>query len=262
MVLANNRPVDKASHAIAILGLYKNPVTRFLDYFGLLRKGSVHSVQLRNGLRFWVRAGNSDLQVIDELFIHRIYDRALRRIGPGQQVIDIGSHCGVFALAAAARGARVLCFEPMFDNVAALRRNVVANGLDSAIEIAEVAVAGMSGELDLYTRDFDSGGTTAFLAAHPEWATASNLKKVRIKCVMLRDVLGMIERCDCMKMDCEGAEYEIVQTAADKDLARIDSLILEYHLNGRVEEIGERLGQAGFSVEVSPRIKIAFAWRE
>ena len=40
----------------------------------------------------------------------------------------------------------------------------------------------------------------------------------------------------------------------------VPGFILEYHLNGRVGVVGERLERAGFSVDVSPRRNIAFAW--
>jgi len=38
-----------------------------------------------------------------------------------------------------------------------------------------------------------------------------------------------IDRVDLMKMDCEGAEYEILFGVSERTLARIDRLIMEYH---------------------------------
>lgn len=262
MVFTGAGAVGKLPHAVAILRLYRDPAVRFLDYFGLLKRGSVHSVRLRNGLRFQVRAGFGDLSTIDEVFIHGVYDQVLSRIRPGQQVVDIGSHCGVFALAAAARGARVSCFEPMTENVTALQRNVAANRLSEAITVRPVAVAGSPGEVELYARDFDSGGSTAFPTIHPEWAGRGDVKKVKVECVTLGDVLKSTpKRCDCVKMDCEGAEYDILRKASDEDLERIESIIMEYHPNGRIDEIGDLLERVGFSVEVSPGTNIMFAWK-
>src|SRR5438874_8293053 len=108
MMFTDVRPRGKLSHTLAIVVLYQNPILRFLDHLGVLNKGTVNTVTLRNGLRFSVRARTGDLEVIDEVFIHRVYDAALTRIRSGQTVVDVGAHCGVFTVASAARGARVV----------------------------------------------------------------------------------------------------------------------------------------------------------
>ena len=78
----------------------------------------------------------------------------------------------------------------------------------------------------------------------------------------LGDALDSVSgSCVCLKLDCEGAEYEILRKASAGDLERIESLIMEYHPNGRVEEIGELLERAQFQVEISPRTSIMFAWK-
>src|SRR5688572_25562845 len=38
-----------------------------------------------------------------------------------------------------------------------------------------------------------------------------------------------IDRCDLLKLDCEGAEYRILYSAPRDVLDRIDHIILEYH---------------------------------
>ena len=44
-----------------------------------------------------------------------------------------------------------------------------------------------------------------------------------------------IERCDFLKLDCEGAEYEIIYAASPKTLARIHRIAMEYH--DRVDKV-------------------------
>ena len=263
MIVRDARIAGKTAHAIAIFRIYTKPAVRLLDHFGLLRKGSVHLVGLRNGLRFQVRAGSGDLSIIDEVFIHRIYDRALSRIGPGHTVIDIGAHCGVFAVAAAARGAGVICIEPMVANLRALEQNIAANSLRGAVVVRPVAVGGTSGEIELYMRDIDSGGSTAFPVIHPEWVGRDDVKTVKVQCVTLEEVLkGVPGQCRCLKIDCEGAEYEIFAKASAEELGQVESIIMEYHPNGRVADVGERLELVGFRVEISPRSSTLFAWKD
>ena len=84
-----------------------------------------------------------------------------------------------------------------------------------------------------------------------------------VKCVSLGEIFDVneLEECDCLKIDCEGSEYEIFEKADEGDLRRVKSIVMEYHPNGRVEDIGHVLEGFGFSVEVMPKRSIVFAWR-
>src|SRR2546425_2193800 len=121
MIYSDAGVVGKVRHAIEIFRVYRNPWLRLFDYFDLLGNGRVYEVELRNGIRFAVRGASSDFAVIDEIFIHSVYERGLEAIEFGHDVIDIGSHAGMFAVAAAVRGARVVCFEPLPDNFELLK---------------------------------------------------------------------------------------------------------------------------------------------
>src|SRR3989442_1952784 len=66
MVINDVGVVGKAPHAIAVFRQYRKPWIRILDYCGLLPRGRQYRVELRNGLRFVVRASTGDLPIIDE----------------------------------------------------------------------------------------------------------------------------------------------------------------------------------------------------
>ena len=63
---------------------------------------------------------------------------------------------------------------------------------------------------------------------------------------LLRDL--NIERCDFLKMDCEGAEYEILSSAPPTALRKIARIAIECHDN-RMQEALEILKRAGFAIE-------------
>src|SRR5205823_14694199 len=160
MLVSDVGVVGKAPHAMAVLREYRKPWIRILDYLGLLPRGRRYRVDLRNGLRFIVRAGTGDLPILDEIFIHRLYSRGLTRLGNGDTVVDIGGHTGVFAVAAAARGARVFCYEPIPDNFDVLTSNIALNGMEHRIQTSRLAVGGLCGELELHVLEGDTGGAT------------------------------------------------------------------------------------------------------
>ncbi len=65
----------------------------------------------------------------------------------------------------------------------------------------------------------------------------------------LFDTAG-IERCSFMKLNCEGAEFPILQTARPEILQRIDCMLVLYHCDiaagYELEELSARLSSSGF----------------
>jgi hypothetical protein len=58
-----------------------------------------------------------------------------------------------------------------------------------------------------------------------------------------------------VKLDCEGAEYEILLAASDATLASIDTITMEYHLglDGHTpDELNSFLRRKGFQVTFGP----------
>jgi len=235
---------------------------RFADYFGLLEKGSQHQLLTRSGLTLALRGCTSDMPIADEMFVTRTYDRALDLIGPDSNVIDIGAQSGMFSVAAASRGARVFCCEPFRPNLPQIKRNAELNGVADRITVSEVAVAGKPGEAELLYREHDTGGSTLYQAVHREWDGDPSVQKAKVDVVTLADVFtsARIDRCDCLKLDCEGAEYDIL-LSNPPELGRIGAIILEYHPNGDVRDLRKALEAAGFSVWLADDSCTLFARR-
>lgn len=57
----------------------------------------------------------------------------------------------------------------------------------------------------------------------------------------LAEALNGIERCDLLKIDCEGGEYEILYSADPETLARIDRIVCEFNIGQSDGENGEQL---------------------
>jgi len=243
--------MTKVQLAVGIVRTYRNFWLRFADYAGLITAGHDYTVVLRNGLRFAMRGGTSDSAVMDEVFVKRVYQAALDGLRPGSVVIDIGAQCGLFAVAAAARGAKVVACEPFKPNVPRIRQNAQLNRLGDRIRVNEVAVAGAAGTAELMWRENDTGGSTLYQSVHREWEGDPEVKRVTVPVVTLFELFkeARIDHCDCLKLDCEGAEYDIILNRP-AELKKIGTVVLEYHPNGDVNALKEVLTSFGFQVSV------------
>ncbi len=255
------RALRRLRPAVRAFRVYTNPLPRFLDYFGLIRHNKHLRIVLRNGLRLRIRTGTSDFGIVDDIFNYRVYDRALTRITDGDVVIDIGAHVGMFAIAAAARGATVLCFEPLRENVELLNENARLNGYDRRIISHCLAAASAPGTVELFVMRGNTGGSTCFPSIHPVWRNPDRVTSIIVPSITLHEILQRYELkvCGCLKMDCEGAEFDILQHAAADDLRRIRMVILEYHPPGDIRDIKARLEGLGFVVDISDNPCILFA---
>jgi hypothetical protein len=50
-----------------------------------------------------------------------------------------------------------------------------------------------------------------------------------VQAVTLADLLTPIDRCALLKLDCEGAEFEILEALPSALASRIDQIAMEYH---------------------------------
>ena len=55
-----------------------------------------------------------------------------------------------------------------------------------------------------------------------------------------------IEKVDLLKMDCEGCEYDVLMNLKREELAKIRSMVVEYHNGG--ERLATMLGRNGYLV--------------
>jgi FkbM family methyltransferase len=190
------------------------------------------------------------------------------RIGPRDSIVDIGAHIGAFTVYAARRAAqgRVFSFEPDEANRRQLEANIGINGVRN-VRVSPQAVAGAPGRRPLYATRFNSAENSFY------WGTSSFRS---VDCVTLEGAFAAagIDRCDFLKMDCEGAEYEILRAAPLPLLRRISRLSLESHAgsyfgipdpSATPEALAELLRRAGFAVRLrreNPLHSFIFALRQ
>ena len=135
--------------------------------------------------------------------------------------------------------------EPVRDNFEALRRNVELNNA-SNISIHRLAMGGENGEIEISVAGVQSSVQFMRPGAKTELAPMITLENFLAE--------QQITHVDYLKMDCEGAEWEILLKTPKAVLSRIRHIELEFHNIGdstHPRMLQEHLATAGFTSTAS-----------
>lgn len=150
----------------------------------------------------------------------------LNFVRPGDVCIDAGANLGyhsiLMAKLAGASG-KVLAFEPDPDCLEKLKNNLTLNGVVDNCLMIPLALWDTSGLLTFYTAKCGYGSILTFV----------NLEqtKLEVKACALDDAIKSDLAIRMMKIDCEGAEEQILH-GAEKLLKRgVDAVIVEFNYN-------------------------------
>lgn len=225
-------------------------------------------VSLPNGLDFWLPSGRVRGAVeylMNEIFVRRRYYREGFAIRPTDIVVDIGANMGLFALWAAPQASlgRVVAVEPS-RTLDCLVHNARWNGLDNITPVP-VAIGNDGDEMELVEYP-GFNIVTHPVGCGPAWITRLLifLRYYRYRCASVRvkvpcRSLGSLideydlRRVDYLKVDCEGAEYELFRQLAPEHWDRIERIAMEFHElhpGDRHGELVSLMQEHGFHVEV------------
>jgi FkbM family methyltransferase len=215
---------------------------------GRLRLGLV------DGTSFVADADEPLLTMYDEVWIQHAYLPTSRSTLRNATVVDVGANVGVFSVwAAQYLGARqVVAVEPSVRSAADLLTNLHNNRAEQ-VAVLQAAVGGRRGYELLNRRGVRAMDT---LYDHDIYGSQfGGGQTVRVVC--LDDVFSLfgIGQCDLLKLDCEGAEYEILYEAPRAALDLVRNISLEWHVGlneHRPEALQEFLEKAGFQVRLFP----------
>ncbi len=229
------------------------PTLRVIGLFiGRSKPGSTRIRARKTGLMFTVR-GAADVWSVKEAVLDRFYQRYGFDFEPAWTVLDIGAGLGEFTLLAARADQRnrVYAFEPHAGSFALLQENVTRNGLVNIVAVND-ALSSRTGPLMLDV----SNSEPVHQQSRRDEGSGGPQRHV-VKSVSLGDLLNTYELdvVDLVKLDCEGAEYDILLNAPAWVLDRIHRIVLEYHDEFTPHVHGDLvrfLEHAGFSVETFP----------
>jgi FkbM family methyltransferase len=177
-------------------------------------------------LRDW--EGSNVLAIVPKEILDDDYRLTAIDFRPGDVVIDVGANIGIVALYLAKKypDIRIVAIEPVPTTFRHLQENIEANGVRN-ITALNCAITTDSRDLQMIVNPGHSGGSTGHLR---------NLKQpghynLTVKSRTLDSIFDeyVADRCRLLKIDCEGAEYEILSSA--RCLDRVDHLGIEIHHN-------------------------------
>jgi FkbM family methyltransferase len=207
--------------------------------------------RMRNSTLLLLRPFSTDLGIFHEIWDHERYTTgAIGHMAEDGIVVDVGAQVGLFSVYASKelKARRIVSVEPDHSNFELLSKNVHLNHIEE-VTMVEAALAGAAGQRWIGLDLSNSGG-------HSFYRQGVSGRMVRV--LGLTDLFEShgISKCSLLKLDCEGAEMEILESASDRLLEGVSAISLEYHLGAygfeKVETLLKRMERLGFAVEVRP----------
>jgi len=158
-------------------------------------------------------------------------------------VLDIGAHVGAFSIAICSkyRGSTTTAFEPTPETFQYLTRNIANNDLAARIVPVNAAVSSRGAPVTFYVGG--SANSTNSIFGDSSQATIS-VPSISLEAVLTGERRGF----NVCKMDCEGAEYDLIEATPLHAWDRVRLILLEFHpVPGRNSAaLMSRIGSLGF----------------
>ena len=191
----------------------------------------------------------------NEFFVDKIYNRFLEGKTFGT-VVDVGANVGLWTeyIRGISNVEKVFMVEP---NRIALEILNDSFGNRTDMEIVDSAMSNIDGQLEFFVNE-ENSTVSSMMNEHKHGGGNFNLS-YKVNSVtfdtFIRDF--ELETIDLMKVDIEGAEYDLFDSMEKSHFDKIQNILSEYHLNESrtldrdVDNLIKRLEQFGFSCELN-----------
>lgn len=239
-----NSIITKIKILIKATNVFKNWYLYPLVYFSIIKRDYV-IFKTYSGLKIKLRTRSTDLMALTNVWLVEEYARSNFRINTNDVIIDIGAHIGLFTLYASqyCKNGTIFCFEPVDENYDILVDNITQNNLKN-VKPFKSAVSKSESTITIY-RNKDEAGHSMF---------STTFHTLKVDSISLKKIIdeNSMDRCDLIKLDCEGAEYEIIESLPLEYFKKISKLIIEYHFADSkpklVNDLKTKLMTASFKI--------------
>jgi len=232
----------------------KSRAARTLDLL-IGDRGRVRDVSFsEGGVEFRCRVNEDNLwgAVKDNLLLGEYEREGIRLPDLSGVVVDAGAHVGLFALLASSHAQEVVALEAHPDNFDLLQDNICRNGRTN-VTTRHSALWSMDGMTSFVEGPATSAGSVLGAGGRQFWVPSETLDSV----------IASTGPVDLLKLDVEGAEFDVLGAASDDSLRQVRALVAELHLEARSHRLAPtlaRLRALGFAVTV--RRPPIYHWRE
>jgi len=205
-------------------------------------------------------------EIVNEVFVRRIYEGFGSRISNGDVVLDCGANIGLFALYAQSKigpTGKIVCIEPIPETYALLIGNLQKN---RSIEPQQFVPLNLALSDKVETRLFMySEERSASATACPERfgiakGTGDSYKKMNISCTPMDAIVfdDLKMKIDFIKLDVEGMEKEVICGGRQTIRSFKPKFVISPHFDAR--EIIRSLKKIRPDYKIRTTNNIIYAW--
>lgn len=166
---------------------------------------------------------------------------------PGTRVMDVGANLGVFSALCACKGAEVTAYEADVKTYTLLSKMIQNSGAQiNAVNAAVLSYTGEANFLGHESHGHQDQFNGSVTMDGVNWTADDAARAKPVACISFADAIGDLE-WDCIKMDIEGSEADVLLSTSPDVLRRIKFMYLELHpwtsladyvkLNAKLQEI-------------------------
>ena len=203
---------------------------KYLENYKECLQNKHKDYQFRDGLSLSFNERNSATHVFSEIFIGECYP-INKSIEEGKVIIDIGANIGFFTIYALIKipYSQIIAVEANPNNFKVLEENIINNNLNNNVKIFNNVVTSNKNQQPFY------------LSNNPGWSSiynkrgAKNGERIYLKPITLSGLFkkNNLKIIDLLKIDIEGAEYDILLNDNFLDNYVVKELFVEIDKNPR-----------------------------
>lgn len=199
-----------------IMKNYKKFKISIFEIFTLIKKSNSKMIVTLFGKKLKINSFFWYLHGLEEIFIDEIY--RFNSLTETPRIIDCGANIGlsIIYFKKLFPKSKITAFEPDLEIFEILEQNI-STFRHGDVEIINKAIWNKNG----YISFLASGGVSGRIKASSTSGGVSEVQTFRLK-----DMLD--EKIDFLKIDIEGAEFEVIKDCASK-LSNVKNLFIEYH---------------------------------
>ncbi len=223
LAVTHNANLHGYINFLKILPIIILNVKNWLQFLQTYKDQYKGEILFRDGFKLFVD-DSSDISSISTSFFRKDYGN----MDPNwKTIVDIGAHKGFFTTYVARNcpHALIYSYEPIKSSFEALEKNVQVNNLNNRVKTFNLGVASESGE-----REINLSTSSTDNSFYAEIGSIMTGKEI-ITCTTLDQIINQnhIEKIDLLKLDCEGAEFEVLMASNKEVLLCVSEIRMEYH---------------------------------